>query len=83
MEVIISWKISVLVGVKVVKDEVEDAIFINPFFLFLKKGPKSSDLLIMLWFLFLRFQSRIMEAGWEISEDKSVLFYDGIWIMFS
>lgn len=45
MEVIISLKISVLVGVKVVKDEVEDAIFINPFFVFLKKRPKSSDLL--------------------------------------
>ncbi len=55
MEEIISLKISVLVGVKVVKDEVEDAIFINPFFAFLKKGRNRAICLLCFGFYFCVF----------------------------
>ena len=57
--------------------------FYCPFSFFSDNGRNRAIMLIAFWFLFLRFQSLVMEAGWETSEDNSVIFYDGIWIGFN
>lgn len=62
--------------------------FINPlFFLFFSKKKKAAIerfAYCVFGFYFCVFNLGLWKPdGWEISEDKSVLFYDGIWIVFS